>query len=111
MWLTTFPVSAVTRSNFYLPDEDFCAVYQGSINSEHQFILSVKQENKLTIQANNDLKVAVIRQGKIITPYQIQASKTPMISQWFYYTKLQQKHIISIKGHTSQAKIRLCLIK
>ena len=109
LWVTTLPSLAKTHPNVYLPNQDFCAVYQGSINSEHQFVLSVKQENKLTIYANNDLKVAVIRQGKIISPYQKKLSKTSHLSQWFYHTKFQEKHVISVKGHTSHANLRFCL--
>ena len=107
--LTPLQSLAITRSSLYLPNENFCAVYQGSIHNEHKFVLWVNQEDRLTIQANNDLQVAVTNQGKIITPYQVGAATKPMIAQWFYHTKLQQKHTILVKGNTSQANIRLCL--
>lgn len=106
---TSLPILGATRSNFYLPNEHFCAVYQGSIHREYKFIVSVKQENQLIIQADNNLNIAVIRQGKIITPYQINLAETSPVSQWSYYTKSQEKHIISVKGHRTNTKIRLCL--
>ncbi|WP_024750288.1 hypothetical protein [Crocosphaera subtropica] len=105
----TLPSEAVTRSSLYLPNKNFCAVYQGRINNEHQFVLWVNQEDELRVQANDYLEVAVSHQGNVITPYQVDSAKKPMISQWFYHTKVQQKHIISVKGNTSKANIRLCL--
>ena len=107
--LTTLPSEAVTRSSLYLPNNNFCAVYQGRINNEHKFVLWVNEEDKLTIQANDYLEVAVSQQGSVITPYQVDADNQPMSSQWFYHTKVQQKHTILVKGNTPKANIRFCL--
>lgn len=105
----TLPCEALTRSSLYLPNDNFCAVYQGRINNEHKFVLWVNQEDNLTVQANNYLEVAVSHQGNVITPYQVKSEKKPTQSQWFYHTKVQQKHTISVKGNTPKANIRLCL--
>ncbi|MGK7931288.1 MAG: hypothetical protein AB4041_07625 [Microcystaceae cyanobacterium] len=107
--LTTLPSEAVTRSSLYLPNNNFCAVYQGRINNEHEFVLWVNEEDKLTIQANDYLEVAVSQQGTVITPYQVDADNQPTSSRWFYHTKLQQKHTILVKGNTPKANIRFCL--
>ncbi|MDJ0729876.1 MAG: hypothetical protein QNJ33_07775 [Crocosphaera sp.] len=107
--LMTLPSLAVTRSSLYLPNKNFCAVYQGRIYNEHKFVLWVNQEDKLTIQANDYLKVAVSHQGNVITPYQVDSANQPMSSQWFYHTKVQEKHTISVKGNTPKANIRFCL--
>lgn len=109
--LLSLPSEAVTHSSLYLPNNNFCAVYQGRINNEHQFVLWVNQEDQLTIQANDYLEVAVSHQGNVIPPYQIDSVKTPMTSQWFYHPKVQRKHIISVKGNTSKADIRFCLYR
>ncbi|MEA5533243.1 hypothetical protein [Crocosphaera sp. XPORK-15E] len=109
LWMTTLPSLAVIRSNFYLPSESFCAVYQGIINSEHEFVLSVKQENQLIVEANNNLTVDVSRKGKMIDPYQTNSSKFLKVSERFYRTKRQEKYTISVKGNTAQANIRMCL--
>ncbi|MDJ0661855.1 MAG: hypothetical protein QNJ42_20580 [Crocosphaera sp.] len=105
----TVPSEAVTRSSLYLPNNNFCAVYQGRINNEHQFTLWVNQEDELRVQANDYLEVAVSHQGNVITPYQVDSDNKPTISQWFYHPKVRQKHIISVKGNTPKANIRLCL--
>lgn len=107
--LLSLPTEAITRSSSYLPNNNFCAVYQGKISNEHQFVLWVNQEDKLTVQANKYLTVAVSQEGNVVTPYLVDSVKKPMTSQWFYHPKVQQKHIISVKGNTSTAKIRLCL--
>ena len=107
--IVSLPSLAITRSSLYLPNENFCAVYKGGIHNEHKFVLWVNQEDRLTIQADNDLQVAVTHQGKIITPYQIGSANQPMMAQWFYHTKLQQQHTILVKGNTAKANIRLCL--
>ncbi|MEA5509289.1 hypothetical protein VB715_05875 [Crocosphaera sp. UHCC 0190] len=109
IWMTTLPSLAVIRSNFYLPSENFCAVYQGMINSEHEFVLLVKQENQLMVEANNNLTVAVSRKGKMIDPYQTNSSKFLKVSERFYRTKRQEKYTILVKGNTTKANIRMCL--
>ncbi len=109
LFLMTLPSEAVTRSSLYLPNNNFCAVYQGRIHNEHKFILWVNQEDNLTIQANDYLEVAVSHQGNVIPPYQVDSKNKPTSSQWFYHTKVQQKHTILVKGNTPKANIRLCL--
>ncbi len=107
--LMALPGQAVIRSSLYLPNNNFCAVYQGRIHNEHKFVLWVNQEDELTIEANNYLEVAVSQQGNVITPHQVDSDNQPMSSQWFYYPKMQQKHTILVKGNTPKANIRFCL--
>ena len=68
-----------------------------------------RQEDELTIEANDYLEVAVSHQGNVITPHQVDSDHQPMSSQWFYYPKMQQKHTILVKGNTPKANIRFCL--
>ncbi|MDJ0582170.1 hypothetical protein [Crocosphaera sp.] len=107
--LTTLPSQAAKRFSLYLPNNDFCAVYNGRIHNEYKFVLWVNQEDQLTIEANDYLEVAVSHQGNVITPYQVDSDHQPMSSQWFYQTKMQQKHTILVKGNTPRANIRFCL--
>ena len=108
-FLITAPGQAVSRFSLYLPNNDFCAVYQGRIHNEYKFVLWVNQEDDLTIEANDYLEVAVSHQGNVITPHQVDSDHQPMSSQWFYYPKMQQKHTILVKGNTPKANIRFCL--
>ncbi|MEL4897458.1 MULTISPECIES: hypothetical protein [unclassified Crocosphaera] len=107
--LITVPTEAVTRSSLYLPNDNFCAVYKGMIHNEHTFFLWVNEEDKLTIEADNYLEVAVSHQGNTIIPYQVESAENPMTSQWSYETEMQQKHTILVRGTAPKANIRFCL--
>ncbi|WP_227873542.1 hypothetical protein [Aphanothece sacrum] len=107
--MNIIPTLAATRSNFYFPNQDFCATYKGSVESEKRFALLIQNENQLTIQANKNLTVAVTHQGKLVTPYQINSLSDRIRSEIFYRTTMLGEHIISVKGTTSDAKITLCL--
>ncbi len=100
---------AATRSSWYFPAENFCAVYQGSINSAKQFVLTLENEHQLTIQANSNLSIAVTRQGKVVAPYQVNSPADTPISERSYRTALMGEHIIWVRGSASEAKITLCL--
>ncbi|HAC63820.1 MAG TPA: hypothetical protein DCF68_09845 [Cyanothece sp. UBA12306] len=103
------PSLAAVRPSFYFPAENFCAIYQGSINSAKQFVLLLENEKQLTIQANSNLSISVTRQGKVVPPYQINSPTGKLISEHSYRTAKMGEHIVVVKGSTSEAKITLCL--
>jgi hypothetical protein len=110
LWaVNIIPTLAATRSSFYFPNQDFCATYKGSVESEKRFALLIQQENQLTVQANKNLTIAVTHQGKVVTPYQIDSLSDRIRSLISYRTTMLGEHIISVKGTTSDAKITLCL--
>ena len=107
--ITATSAQAARRDAFYLPSDSFCAVYQGMIQREHKFTLWVDTNRELTIKANNDLKIAVILQGKILPAYHIRPESEATFSEHAYRTSNTGNHVIAVRGISNDATITFCL--
>ncbi len=109
--VNNIPVLAARQLNRnYLPmKNNFCAVYQGRIDRAQDFPLWVEKQRQITIKVNSDLKVAVLFQGKVVPPYQVNSLTDVPISQYSFRTSSTGNHLVSVRGMTPDAKITFCL--
>jgi hypothetical protein len=106
----TAPAALAARSwNLYFPSDRFCAVYQGNIQNEQKFTLWVDYNQEIVIKTDQDLKVAVILQGKVLPPYQIAPKPGTSASKYAYRTSVTGNHVIFIRGVARDATITFCL--
>lgn len=94
--------------NLYLPSERFCAVYQGNIQNEQKFTLWVDDDRELIIKTDRGLKVAVVLQGKVLPPYQINSKTSKSASQYAYRTSVTGNYVILIRGVARDATVTFC---
>ena len=100
---------AIRRFTLYLPDQNSCAVYHDRIYSEQTFNLWLETNRKLTIKANKDLKVAVILQGKLVIPYQIDSVTETELSEHSYHIGTTGNHVILVRGRNPEATVSFCM--
>ncbi len=109
LWLGTSPVLAARQFNFYWPNDHFCAVYRGTINSEKQFSVLINEVKKITIEANKEFHVAVTRHGKILPAYQVDSSTNSTLVEHFYRTSTMGEHVIRVRGTAPETTVTVCI--
>ncbi len=99
---------ATKTPNLYLPATSSCAVYQGEIQNRQSFPLWVEKDRRLIIKVDNDLRIAVSIQERVLPPYQINPLENTN-SEYTFRTTRTGNHTISVVGSSPQAKITFCL--
>ena len=100
---------AIRRFTLYLPDRSACAIYHDRIYSEQSFNLWLETDRKLTIKANKDLKVAVVLEGKLVIPYQIDAVSETELAEHSYHISMTGNHVVLVRGRNPEATVSFCL--
>ncbi|WP_013323233.1 hypothetical protein [Gloeothece verrucosa] len=100
---------ATIQKNIYLPTDKTCAVYRGRIDHAQAFPMWIEKNRQLMIETNSELKVAVVFQNEVVSPYQIHDLVPDITSQYSYRTPGTGNHIISVQGKAASAKISFCL--
>lgn len=109
LFLSSTPVLAARRFNFYLTADNSCAIYNDRIDAEKNFTLWLESQRQLIIKANSDLKVAVISQGRLVIPYQVGSVSETELSTHSYRTLVTGNYLITVQGKNQEATISFCL--
>lgn len=100
---------AAKSSYLYFPDDNFCAVYQGSIEDREVFPMWVEKNRQLVIKTDKDLRVAVVFNNRIVPAYQIDVVSDAITSQYFYKTSQTGNYLITINGGEEDVNLSFCL--
>jgi len=100
---------AALYPSVYLPNDKFCAVYQGNVSAQKAFTLWADPNRQLTIKADRELKVAVLQSGKLIPPFAIDRPDDPSQLAQSYRTVSEGNHQIVLRGTVLATKISICL--
>ncbi|MGK7931100.1 MAG: hypothetical protein AB4041_06670 [Microcystaceae cyanobacterium] len=109
--LFSFPssLSAIVKPNYYFPQHQSCAVYQGGIDSEKVFTFWVENKRQFTVKMDDSLNIAVALGNKIVAPYNVASLPNNKEAEFTYRTSMTGDHTIFIRGISAHANITICL--